>query len=93
MGERELPKDPNDVFYLTNCYACSAVAKPDQEYIKNYGGTVCFSCRAFFRRQVKLPTSSRYYQTFYYSKILSNKEKNFVKWNKLLYRQKKFFSS
>ena len=44
------PNDPNDRYYLTKCYACTAVAKPDQEYIRNYGGIVCFSCRAFFRR-------------------------------------------
>ena len=50
MDEEQLPTDPNDSFYLTNCFACKAVAKPDQEYIRNYGGVVCFSCRAFFRR-------------------------------------------
>jgi len=48
--EENLPEDPNDIYYITNCYACKAVAKPDQEYIRNYGGIVCFSCRAFFRR-------------------------------------------
>ena len=50
MDEEQLPTDPNDSFYLTNCFACKAIAKPDQEYIRNYGGVVCFSCRAFWRR-------------------------------------------
>lgn len=45
-----LPSDPNDKYYLTHCYACQALAKPDQEFIRNYGGLVCFSCRAFWRR-------------------------------------------
>jgi hypothetical protein len=48
--EEDLPQDPSDNYYLTNCYACKAIAKLDQEYIRNYGGIVCLSCRAFFRR-------------------------------------------
>lgn len=35
---------------MTVCFVCGERAKPDQEFIKNYGGVSCFSCRAFFRR-------------------------------------------
>jgi len=45
-----LPADPNDSYYLTNCFACKAIAEPGEEYMRNYGGVVCLSCRAFFRR-------------------------------------------
>jgi len=49
-GIRHLPENPHDKYYLTHCYACQAIAKPQQEFIRNYGGLVCFSCRAFWRR-------------------------------------------
>jgi hypothetical protein len=55
MTEGEnLPEDPNDPYYLTNCYVCKDVAKPFEEFIRNYGGLVCFSCRAFFRRAIQV---------------------------------------
>jgi len=44
------PSDPDDDFYLTVCFVCEEVAKPGQTHMRNYGGTVCFSCRQFFRR-------------------------------------------
>ena len=44
------PSNPNDKYYLTNCYVCGETSKPEQEHIRNYGGLACFSCRAFFRR-------------------------------------------
>ena len=58
--EHPLPDDPNDPFYLTVCFACKAVGKPDQEYIRNYGGVVCFSCRAFFRRAFQNKTAEAF---------------------------------
>ena len=39
------PVDPDDDYYLTVCYVCEEVAKPGQTHMRNYGGTVCFSCR------------------------------------------------
>ena len=45
-----LPEDPNDSYYKINCFVCKKSAKQDQEYIRSYGGVVCFGCRAFFRR-------------------------------------------
>jgi hypothetical protein len=42
--------DPNDPLYLKFCFVCKEEAPPDKEHFKNYGGIVCLSCRAFFRR-------------------------------------------
>ncbi len=53
------PSNPEDDFYLTVCFVCEEVAKPGQTHMRNYGGTVCFSCRQFFRRanqNGKVPT-------------------------------------
>ena len=44
------PDDPRDARFLTVCYVCTEEAKPDQEHLRNYGGVVCYSCRAFWRR-------------------------------------------
>ena len=33
-----------------HCFVCTENAKPGQEFIRNYGGVTCFSCRAFWRR-------------------------------------------
>lgn len=44
------PDDPRDARYLTVCYVCTEEAKPGQEHLRNYGGVVCYSCRAFWRR-------------------------------------------
>jgi hypothetical protein len=44
------PMDPDDDYYLLNCFVCEEMAKPGQSHMRNYGGTVCFSCRQFFRR-------------------------------------------
>lgn len=49
-AREQIPTDPNDRYFLTHCYVCQARAKPEQEFIRNYGGVVCFSCRAFWRR-------------------------------------------
>lgn len=45
-----LPEDPKDKIYLTICFVCKDMAKPGQEHLRNYGGIVCYSCRAFWRR-------------------------------------------
>jgi len=45
-----LPSNPNDKCYLIICFVCRDVAKPGQEHLRNYGGIVCYSCRAFWRR-------------------------------------------
>jgi hypothetical protein len=50
MAELILPLDPEDDYYLLNCFVCEEVAKPGQSHMRNYGGVVCFSCRQFFRR-------------------------------------------
>ena len=42
--------NPNDPLYLKFCFVCKEEAPPDKEHYKNYGGIVCLSCRAFFRR-------------------------------------------
>ena len=44
------PDDPGDKIFLTICYVCQEEAKPGQEHLRNYGGVVCYSCRAFWRR-------------------------------------------
>lgn len=44
------PADPRDPIFLTICYVCQEEAKPGQEHLRNYGGIVCYSCRAFWRR-------------------------------------------
>ena len=38
---------------MTVCFVCGENAKTGQEFIKNYGGVTCFSCRAFFRRSTQ----------------------------------------
>jgi hypothetical protein len=43
-------ENPRDKIYLTVCFVCKDVAKPGQEHLRNYGGIVCYSCRAFWRR-------------------------------------------
>lgn len=43
-------ENPKDQKFLRVCFVCTEAAKPDKEHLKNYGGIVCFSCRAFWRR-------------------------------------------
>lgn len=47
---RGQPEDPRDKYYLQVCFVCNESAKPGQEHLRNYGGIVCYSCRAFWRR-------------------------------------------
>ena len=42
--------DPRHEVYLKICYVCQEQAKPGSEHLRNYGGIVCYSCRAFWRR-------------------------------------------
>lgn len=44
------PADPKARIYLTTCFVCKERSKPGQEHLRNYGGIVCYSCRAFWRR-------------------------------------------
>jgi len=48
--EPYLPENPQHPYYLKVCYGCQEPAKPNQVHTPHYGGTVCLSCRAFFRR-------------------------------------------
>ena len=51
MSLFNVPDDhPSHERFLKVCFVCRAEPKADQEHIRNYGGIVCFSCRAFFRR-------------------------------------------
>ncbi len=53
MGHSELQEvsdNPRDPRYLRICFACTEEAKEGKDHLKNYGGIVCFSCRAFWRR-------------------------------------------
>ena len=43
-------RDPKDSYFLRFCFVCNEEAPPDKEHYSNYGGIVCLSCRAFFRR-------------------------------------------
>lgn len=43
-------ENPADKTFLKICFVCKDVAKPGQEHLRNYGGIVCYSCRAFWRR-------------------------------------------
>ena len=49
-GQRVRPLNPRSNYYLIVCYVCQEMAKPNQEHTLHYGGIVCFSCRAVFRR-------------------------------------------
>jgi hypothetical protein len=42
--------DPRDESFLKVCFVCAELAKPEQNHSPHYGGIVCLSCRAFFRR-------------------------------------------
>jgi len=43
-------ENPRDKRYLKICFVCNDLAKPGTEHLRNYGGIVCYSCRAFWRR-------------------------------------------
>ncbi len=49
-GYYPVPEDPRNEFYLKICFVCQEPAKPGTEHLRNYGGIVCYSCRAFWRR-------------------------------------------
>jgi hypothetical protein len=49
-GSFEYLEDPSDAKFLKICFVCTEEAGPDREHYNNYGGVVCLSCRAFFRR-------------------------------------------
>jgi hypothetical protein len=53
LGHSELndmSDNPQDPKYLLICYVCTEKAKEGKYHLRNYGGIVCFSCRAFWRR-------------------------------------------
>jgi len=43
-------ENPTDKAFLKVCFVCKDIAKSGQEHLRNYGGIVCYSCRAFWRR-------------------------------------------
>ena len=43
-------EDPFNKIFLKFCFVCQEQARPGSEHLKNYGGVVCYSCRAFWRR-------------------------------------------
>ena len=49
IGDSEIPTDPSDTYFLTHCFVCQAVAKPDQ--VKNCFGpySIYISCIHFPR--------------------------------------------
>jgi len=49
-GRFEKSENPKDKRFLKYCFVCTEEAKPGKEHLKNYGGIVCLSCRAFWRR-------------------------------------------
>ncbi len=44
------PENPSDPIYHKICFVCQEAAKPGTDHLRNYGGIVCYSCRAFWRR-------------------------------------------
>lgn len=48
--QTQILEDPNDPVYLKTCFVCSEAARPGHDHYRNYGGIVCYSCRAFWRR-------------------------------------------
>jgi len=48
--QNELLSNPKDPRFLKECFVCTENAKEGKYHLKNYGGIVCFSCRAFWRR-------------------------------------------
>jgi len=46
----EFSNNPKDPRFLKECFVCTDNAKEGKDHLKNYGGIVCFSCRAFWRR-------------------------------------------
>ena len=55
------PRNPRDDFYQRVCFVCSEVARPDQMHTPHYGGIVCLSCRAFFRRAHQKTRNPKYF--------------------------------
>ena len=43
-------ENPHLPIYLTTCFVCKEEAKAGEQHTIHYGGIVCLSCRAFFRR-------------------------------------------
>jgi hypothetical protein len=43
-------ENPRSEIFLKVCFVCQEPAKPGTEHLRNYGGIVCYSCRAFWRR-------------------------------------------
>lgn len=43
-------EDPTLPCFLKSCFVCKEEAKPGEQHSVHYGGVVCLSCRAFFRR-------------------------------------------
>ena len=53
-------EDPNHEVYLRTCFVCGSTSKPGQDFIRNYGGIVCYGCRAFFRRSHQSTKTQNY---------------------------------
>ena len=53
-------EDPNHEVYLRTCFVCGSTSKPGQDFIHNYGGIVCYGCRAFFRRSHQSTKTTNY---------------------------------
>jgi len=45
-----MQNDPKDPKFLKVCFVCTENAKEGKVHLRNYGGIVCFSCRAFWQR-------------------------------------------
>jgi len=53
-------ENPNDPVYLKTCFVCSESAKPGHDHYRNYGGIVCYSCRAFWRRSHQISRNPQF---------------------------------
>ena len=57
---RTSESSPSDPLYLKICFVCSERAPEGKDHYSNYGGIVCLSCRAFFRRANQQGKSSEF---------------------------------
>ena len=59
-----LPANPQDKYYLKNCFVCQEKAAAGKDHSRHYLGLVCLSCKAFFSRCHQTTKSPNFFCSF-----------------------------